>query len=85
MARRYESRVLSAGRAITVAASTAWTNPANRDAPAAVHVQSQGNLVGTLVGDTRPTTFVVAAGLLYPYAFESLEATNAVQVVILYN
>lgn len=85
MARRYESRVLSAGSSITVAASTAWTNPTNREEPAAVHAHADGNLIGTLVGDTNPTTFVVAGGLMYPYAFKSLEATNAVQVTILYN
>ena len=85
MARRYESRVLSAGSSITVAASTAWTNPTNRGTPAAVHAHADGNLVGTFVGDSNPTTLPVLGGLLYPYAFKSLAATNAVQVTILYN
>ena len=85
MARKFTSQMLSAQSSITVAASTAWTNPTNRETPVGVHVHTDGNLIGTFIGDTNPTTLVVRGGLLYPYSFKSLAATNAVQVTILYN
>lgn len=80
--RRAESRVLSAVASQTVAAATATTF--NRPT-AAIHANASGNLIGTLAGDTNATTFVVVQGMLYPYSFQSIDVTNAVQVVALFN
>lgn len=81
-ARRAESKVLSATRAQTVAATTAVTFS---ESTAAIHANASGNLIGTLEGDSSTTTFVVVQGVLYPYAFASIDAASAVQVVALFN
>lgn len=81
-ARRAEARVLSARFAQTVNATTAtvFSTPT-----AAVHANASGNLIGTLAGDSSTTTFVVVQGVMYPYSFTSIDATNAVQIVALFN
>ena len=84
MARKFTSRMLSAQSSTTVAASTAWTAPADTIS-AGVHAHATGNLIGTFLGDSTPTTLPVVGGIMYPYVFKSLAATNAVQVTILYN
>ena len=81
-ARRAEAKTLSAVYAQTVAATTATTFSTPT---AAVHANASGNLIGTLNGDTNATTFVVVQGVMYPYSFKSIDATNAVQVVALFN
>ena len=82
-ARRAETKVQSAKFAQTVPASAAadFTD----DPTAAVHANSSGNLIGTLVGDSSTTTFVVVQGVTYPYSFRSIDATSAVQIVALFN
>ena len=80
--RRAESRVLSARSSQTVAATTAVTFA---EPTAAVHANASGNLIGTLAGDSTTTTFVVVQGVLYPYSFQSIDATSAVQVIALFN
>lgn len=80
--RRSEKRVLSAVRSQTVAATTAvtFTEPT-----AAIHANASGNLIGTLTGDTSTRVFVVVQGVTYPYSFESIDVTSAVQVIALFN
>ena len=81
-ARRAESKVLSATRSQVVAASTAVTF----DRPtSAIHANASGNLIGTLEHDGTTRTFVVVQGMMYPYAFKSIDATSAVQVLALFN
>ena len=80
--RKAESKVLSAVRAQTVAASTAETFS---EPTAAIHANASGNLICTLAGDSSTTTFVVVQGVLYPYAVQSIDATSAVQVIALFN
>lgn len=82
-ARRAESKVLSAKSATLVPATTAADF--SDDPTAAVHANSSGNLIGTLVGDSSTTTFVVVQGVTYPYSFRSIDATSAVQIVALFN
>lgn len=81
-ARRAESKVLSASRSQTVPASTAVVFT---EAAVGIHANQSGNLIGTLAGDSTTTTYVVVQGAWYPYAFESIDATSAVQVVALFN
>ena len=81
-ARRAESKVLSATSSQLVAATTAVAFDPPCDA---VHANASGNLIGTLQGDTTTRTFVVVQGVLYPYAFQSIDATSAVQVIALFN
>lgn len=80
--RRAESRVLSAVSSQTVAAATAVTFG---EPTAAIHANASGNLIGTLRGDSSTRTFVVVQGMLYPYSFQSIDVTNAVQIVALFN
>lgn len=82
-ARRAESKVLSASSSTPVAALTAADF--SDDPTAAIHVNQSGNLIGTLVGDTSTRTFVVVQGVTYPYSFQSIDATSAVQVIALFN
>lgn len=82
-ARRAESKVLSASSSAAVAALTAADF--SDDPTVAIHANQSGNLIGTLVGDTSTRTFVVVQGAYYPYAFTSIDATSAVQVVALFN
>ena len=81
-ARRPESKVLSAVASQVVAASTGVTFPIST---AAVHANASGNLIGTLAGDDTTRTFVVVQGMMYPYSFQSIDATSAVQVIALFN
>ena len=81
-ARRAESKVLSAVASQIVAASTAVTFAAPT---AAIHANASGNLIGTLAGDNVTRTFVVVQGMMYPYSFQSIDATSAVQAIALFN
>lgn len=81
--RRAESRVLSARSSTPVAASTAADFTANPTA--AIHANASGNLIGTMVDDAATRTFVVVQGVTYPYSFQSIDATSAVQIVALFN
>lgn len=82
-ARRAESKVLSARSSTPVAATTAADFSDNPTA--AIHANAGGNLVGTLAGDSAARTFVVVQGVTYPYSFQSIDATSAVQIVALFN
>lgn len=82
MAKPYGARILSAVKSQAVAASTAVTL-----APAcsAVHAQQSGTLTATFVNDTTPQSIVVIQGIVYPYSLKSIEATNQVAVIALFN
>ena len=81
-ARRAESKVLSGRSSQLVEPSTAatFTDPA-----VGVYANTTGNLIGTLVDDTAPSTYHVVQGAFYPYAFASIDATSAVQIRAIFN
>lgn len=79
----YESKVLSARRSLAVAATTA--SDLGGTVGVGVLPSTSGNLIGTLVNDQAPQTFAVTAGIMYPLAFKSIDVTNAVDVVVLFN
>ena len=48
----------------------------------AIHVNTAGNVVGILVGDTVARTFTVVAGAYYPYRFRRILTTGTTATLI---
>ncbi len=81
--KQYGAKILSGRSSQAVAASTAVDFNGNETA--AVMVSASGNLIGTLVNDDAPQTFVVVQGMMYPLAFRSIDVSNAVAIVAVFN
>lgn len=82
MVQRYEGQVVRAkqSQAVAAGAGTTFAGPT-----AAVHANGTGSLVGTLAGDSAVSTYNVVEGMTYNYGFISIDASNGVAVVALFN
>lgn len=82
MARRYTGQVVQAHRTQNVAATTAV---AFDESTAGFHAQGDGTVVATFSNDSSTVSLVVQSGMFYPYSLSSVDASNAVALVALFN
>lgn len=79
---RLEQRIAPARSGQNVAATTATTFSRPT---AGVIPSADGTLVGTLADDSSTVSVVVLGGVLYPLSLASVDATNGVALVALFN
>lgn len=82
MVKRYEGWITPSSKSQAVAAGVAVTF---NQPTISIHCNATGQVVGTLSGDTAVSSYNVLEGMYYPYAFTSISAANAVQLVAHYN